>query len=173
MDFHIDISRGAVDRDEDVAFAPLQGGQMFQVDMDEADRRLLKDAGFGFVRLWSSADAVALQAAVNCAARQGRPDTALHHLNNVVQGQLQRCPKLANKRLLRACQADRQLLRSMRAVLNRGSAAPAADGGLADAELGRKLGHRLLAALDVSACPRRRRRIGMQAQLHDPRRSLM
>jgi hypothetical protein len=35
MDFDVDVAGGAVDRDEGIAFAPFQGRQMLQVDMNE------------------------------------------------------------------------------------------------------------------------------------------
>lgn len=70
MDLHIGISRGTVDRDIDIALAPLQGGHMIEVDMDEADGRLLKDARFKSFSFRSLADAVALQTAMDGATRQ-------------------------------------------------------------------------------------------------------
>jgi hypothetical protein len=68
MDLDIDIAGGAVDRDEDIAFAPLQGRQMFQIDVDEADSGLLKDADAGPVRLVVAADPMAMEAAMDGAA---------------------------------------------------------------------------------------------------------
>ena len=40
MDLQIDVARGAVDGHEGVAPAPLQGGQMLEIDVNEADGRL-------------------------------------------------------------------------------------------------------------------------------------
>jgi hypothetical protein len=44
MDFQIDIARAAVDGDESVAFALLQRRQVFEIDVDEADRGVLETA---------------------------------------------------------------------------------------------------------------------------------
>ena len=44
MDFQIDVPGGAVDGDESVRFAPLERRQVFQVDVDEADRGVLEAA---------------------------------------------------------------------------------------------------------------------------------
>src|SRR4029077_18674020 len=61
----------------------------------------------------------------------------------------------------------------VRAVEDAGTRAPATNGGLADAELGCELRGRLRAGLNVGALLRRGRRVGVQVQLHDPRRSLI
>src|SRR6267378_2872341 len=63
MDFDIDVAGGAVDRDEGIALAPLQGRQMLQIEVNEADRGLFKDADAGLVRLVALADPMALEAA--------------------------------------------------------------------------------------------------------------
>ena len=68
MDFDIDVAGGAVDRDEDIAFVPLQGSQMLQIDMNEADRRLFKDADTGLGRFVGLADRMALEATVDGTA---------------------------------------------------------------------------------------------------------
>ena len=68
MDFDIDVAGGAVDRDEGIAFAPLQGRQMLQIEVNEADRGLLKDADAGLVRFSALADPVALETAMDGAA---------------------------------------------------------------------------------------------------------
>ena len=102
------------------------------------------------VRLGKLADAMALQAAVDGAAGQLGIDATAHHLDDIVQRQLQRCSQLANQPSLRrptgwSC----SVVRPVRTVANRGAAAPAADRGLADAQFSRQLRNRLLAALDV------------------------
>jgi len=68
MDFDIDVASGAVDGDEGIAFAPFQSRQMLQIDVNEADSRLFKDADTGLVRLLSLANRVALEAAMDGAA---------------------------------------------------------------------------------------------------------
>jgi hypothetical protein len=47
MDLDIDVAGGAIDRDKGVALVTLQGRQVLQVDVDEADTGGLEDAGFG------------------------------------------------------------------------------------------------------------------------------
>jgi hypothetical protein len=68
MDFDVNVAGGAVDRDEDIAFASLQGRQMLQIDMDEADGRLLKDADTGLGGLVALADRMALEATMDGTA---------------------------------------------------------------------------------------------------------
>jgi hypothetical protein len=51
MDLQIDVARGAVDGDEGIAFTPLQRRQMLEIDMNEPDGCLLKDADGRPVRL--------------------------------------------------------------------------------------------------------------------------
>jgi hypothetical protein len=172
MDFDINVAGGAVDRDEDIAFAPLQGRQMLQIEVNEADSRLLKDTDTGPVRLLALADPMTLEAAVDGAAGQLRVDATSHHLDDIVQRQLQRCSQLADQRLFHGRQARRQPVRPVRAVVNRGSAVPATDRGLADAEFCRQLRYRLLATLDVGSDFGGSCGIGVQVQFHDARRSL-
>ena len=163
MDFDIDVAGGAVDRDEGIAFAPLQRRQVLQIEVNEADRGVLKDADARLVRLVAPADPMALQTAMDSAAGQPVVDATPHHLDDVVQRQLQRCPQLADQRLFHGRQARRQLVRPMRPVADRCPAAPAPDRGLADAKFRRQFGHRLLAALDVGSGLRGSGRIGVQS----------
>ena len=172
MDLDIDVAGGAIDGDKGIAGAALQGRQMLQVDMDKADAGGLEDAGLGLVRLGTPADAVALQTAVNGAAGQLGIDAAPHHLDDVVQRQLQRRPQFADRPLFHRRQAGRQVDRPVRAILDRRAAAPAADRGLADPQFGRQLRDRLLAALDVGTRLRRGRGVSVQVQFHDARRSM-
>jgi hypothetical protein len=171
-DFDIDVAGGAVDGDEGIAFAPLQGRQMLQVEVNEADSGLFKDADFGPVRLVELADTVALKAAMDGAARQLLVDAPPHHFDDVVQRQLQCCSQFANQRLFHGRQVRRQPVRPVRAVADRGPAAPATDRGLADAKFTRQLRHRFLAALDVGPDFRGSRGVGVQVQFHVARRSL-
>ena len=99
MDFDIDVAGGAVDRDEGIAFAPLQGRQMLQVEVNEADSGLFEDADTGPVRSLPLADIMALEAAMDGAAGQLPVDATPHHLDDVVQRQLQRCSQFADQRL--------------------------------------------------------------------------
>ncbi len=88
VDFDVDIAGDAVDRDEDIAFASLQGRQMLQIHVDEADGRLLKNADARPVGLLALADRMAMQAAMDGAAGHLRVDAAPHHLDDIVQRQL-------------------------------------------------------------------------------------
>ena len=163
MDFDIDVTGGAVDRDEGIAFTPLQGRKVLQINMNEADRRLFKDADAGLVRFLALADPMALETAMDGTAGQRVVDAAPHHLDDIVQRQLQRCPQFADQRLFHGRQACRQPLRSVRAVAHRGPAAPATDRSLADAEFAGQLSHRFLAALDIGSGLWGCGRIGVQS----------
>jgi hypothetical protein len=90
VDFDIDVAGGAVDRDEGIAFTPLQGRQMLQIEVNEADSRLFKDAEAGLVRLLAMADSVALEATMDSAAGQRVVDATSHHFDDIVERQLQR-----------------------------------------------------------------------------------
>ncbi|WP_456749248.1 hypothetical protein [Bradyrhizobium sp. USDA 4341] len=172
MDLDKDVAGGAVDGDESIAGAALQSRQILHVDMDKADAGGLEDTGLGLVRLGKPADAIALQAAVNGAAGQLGIDASLHHLDEVVQRQLQRRPQLANRSLFDGRQAGSEVVRPVRTVSNRGAAAPAVDRGLADPQFSRQLGNRLLAALDVGTRLWCRGGVRVQVQFHDTRCSL-
>jgi hypothetical protein len=173
MDLDIDVAGGAVDGDKGITGAALQGRQVLQVHMNEADAGRLEGAGLRLVRFGKPADAVALQAAVNGAAGQLGIDAPLHHLDDIVQRQLQRRPQLADRPLFDGRQAGDEVVRPVRAVLDRRPVAPAIDRGFADPEFSRQFGHRLLAALDVGARLRCRRGVRVQVQFHDTRCSLI
>src|SRR5262245_36571488 len=83
----------------------------------------------------------------------------------------QACSQLTDKLLFQLGETDRQCLWRVRAVGNAGTTAPAPDCGLADAQLGRQFCDRPFAALNVTADLRCGRGVGVQAQLHDARRS--
>ncbi|MGY2810739.1 hypothetical protein ACVIHF_007469 [Bradyrhizobium sp. USDA 4506] len=172
MDLDKDVAGGSVDGDKGIAGAALQCRQILHVDMDEADTGILEDAGFGLVRLGKPADAIALQAAVNSTTGQLGVDASPHHLNDVVQRQLERRPQFTNGPFFNRGEAGREVLRPVRAVFDRRAAAPAINRGLAAPQFGRQLSDRLPAALDVGTCLRRRRGVRVQAQFHDTRRSL-
>ena len=161
MDLDIDVASGAIDRHEGIGLAPLQSRQVLEVDVDEANSRLLEGAALGLVRFGFPADAVTLQATVDGTARQRRPDTALHHLDDVIQGKLQRRPQLANQRLFLRGEISCQFLWPMRTILDCRPAAPASDRCLAHTKLGHQRQHGLLAALDIGACLRGGGRIGV------------
>ena len=149
MDLQIDVAGGPVDGDEGVAFASLQRRQMLEIDVDEADSRLLEDADRRLVGLGSFAQAMALETAVDGTAGDFGVDAAPHHLGDIVERQLQAGPQLADQRFFERRELGRQPFRRVRAVGDGGAAAPAVDRGLAHPQLARKLRDRPLAALDV------------------------
>ena len=97
MDLQIDVARGAIDGDEGVAFPPLQRGQMLEIDVDKSHRGLLEDADSGLVRFSSLAEAMALETAMDGAARELAVHTAAHHFDDVVEWQLQLYSQLADQ----------------------------------------------------------------------------
>jgi hypothetical protein len=87
MDFQIDVAGGAIDGDEGIASASLQRRQVLEIEVDEADGRLLEDADCGLVRSESPTETMALETTMNGAARQLGIDAAAHHFGNVVERQ--------------------------------------------------------------------------------------
>src|SRR5262245_32827786 len=173
MDLEIDVAGGAVDGDEGIALAPLQGRKVLQIDMNKADGRLVEGADRRLIGLGALAETVPDQAAMDGAARELSIDAAVHHFSDVVERQPELGPQLANQRLLQRRQTDHQFLGRMRAVGDRVAAAPAADRGFADPQLSGQRFHRFPAALNVGPDLRCRGGVGVQAQLHDARRSLI
>lgn len=163
VDFDVDVPGGTIDSDESIAFAPLQGRQMLQIDVNEADGCLFEDADARPVRLFALADCMSLEAAMDGTARELVVDAASHHLDDIVQRQLQRCSQFADQGLLHIRETRHQPLWPVRAVRNRCPAAPTANGGLTDPQFLGQLGYRLLAALDVAPDLRGRGRIGVQS----------
>ena len=84
MDFDIDVAGGAVDRDEDITFAPLQGRQVLKIDVDETDSRLWKDADAGPIGFLALADGMAMEAAMNGTSGKLLVDATSHHLDEIV-----------------------------------------------------------------------------------------
>src|SRR5262245_28140698 len=105
------------------------------------------------------------------ALRESLALTQRRRLGDVVEWKLQACSQLTDKRLFQRGETDRQCLWRVRAVGNAGTTAPAPDCGLADAQLSRQFCDRPFAALNVTADLRCGRGVGVQAQLHDARRS--
>ena len=95
------------------------------------------------------------------AARELGIEAAPHDLDDIVERQCQPRAQLADERLFYRREADRQVLGRVRAVVDRGTATPAAYGRFADPELGRKFGDGLAAVLYAKADFRCRRGIGV------------
>ena len=168
----VDEAGGSIDGDEGVALGSLQGRQMLQIDMDEADAGGLEDTDLGLVGLRHLVEPVAHEAAMDGAARDRSPDTAAHHLGDVVEHQQRLAAQLADQPLLHQGQPGRAALRGVRAVHDRRAAAPPADGRLAHPQFRSQISNRQPALLDVGPDLRRRRCIGVQRQFHDPMRSM-
>ena len=98
--------------------------------MNEADGRLLEDAHRRLVSLGSPAEIVANQTAVDGATGKFWIKTAAHHLDDIVEGQLQPSTQFTDESFFDRRQADCQGLRRVGAVLNSAAVAPSADSGL-------------------------------------------
>src|SRR3954471_13277525 len=173
MDLQIYITGGPVDGDECLTLASFQRTQMLEINMDEADGRLLEDADRRLVGFGPLVETMADQAAMDGATRQIGIDTTFHYLGDVVERQLQLSSQFANESLFEGRETDRQSLRDMRTISDCRAVSPPADRRLAHPQLGRQLRDRLLAALDISPDLRCGRGVGVQVQLHDARRSLI
>ena len=168
QDFEINKACGAINGDIGIGPAPVECGQIFDVDMDKAERlfgcegqRLLR---FAARRLRY---AVALEAAMHRRARDVRPEAAAHDFRNIVDGQRQSGSQLNGDFLLDRVEARLNMLGPMRAVGGRGPRLPAAHGLLMHAELIGKLGCRSPARLNIGPRPRGRRCIGVQFGQHE------
>lgn len=146
---------------------------MFEIDVNEANGRLFEYADRRLVRFGAPIESMPDQATMDRASGELSIHAAAHDLNNIVEWQLQASPQLADQRLLHARQTGGQCLRRMRAVGDGRAIAPTADCGLAYTQFVGKLRNRLPTALNISSGLRRGRRVGVKAQLHDARRSLM
>ena len=56
MDLDIDVAGSSIDRDKGIALAALQGRQMLEIDVDEANTGGLEDANFWLVMFGACAD---------------------------------------------------------------------------------------------------------------------
>jgi len=171
MDLDIDEACNAVDGDEGVAFFAFERRQVFEVNVDEADWRGLEGSDRHFRLRRSLGDAVTCKAAMDGAARQPLVDTAAHHLSDIVEGELQALSQFADQLLLHRSETDRQAFWGVRVVVDSGPTFPPPYRRLTYAELVGKHGYREGACLNVGALLRRRRRVSVQSQLHDARRS--
>ncbi len=172
MDLKVDVTGGAIDGDVGIAFTPLQRRQMLEINMDEPDSGLLEDADSRLVRFRTLAEAVALETAMGSAAREPVVDAAPHHLDDIIERQLQLGSQLADQRLLRRREAGLQPVGDMRMVVRGGAATPTTDRGFADTEFSCQLRNRPLAALNVSSDLRGGGGVSVEIQFHDARRSL-
>ena len=172
VDLQIDVTRGAIDSDEGVAFAALQRWQVLEIDVNKSNGSLLEDADSRLVRFGTLAQAMALEAAMGGAAREFVIHAASHHFDDVVERQLQLRSQFTDQRLFHRREVGLQRPGRVRTIAHRSAATPAADRGLADPEFGRQLRNRPPAALDVGPDLRGRGGVGVQIQFHDARRSL-
>jgi hypothetical protein len=173
MDLQIDVAGRPIDGDKGVALASFQGRQVLEIDMNEADRRLLEDADRRLAGRGPLAQPIPLETAVSGTAGDRTVDAAPHNFGNIIERQLQSRSQLADQCFFQRQELGRQPLRRVRSVGHCRSTAPTIDRRLAHPQLVRKLRDRLLAALNVSADFRGCRGISVQVQLHDARRSLI
>ena len=169
MDLQIDVAGRAIDRHEGIALALLQGGQVLEIDVNEADGRRLEAADRGLFGPRALIEAVPNQAAMDGVARQRAVDAPAHHLGDVVERQAQLGAQLADQLLLKPRQADGQALGRVGAIVHALAPAPATDRRFADPELGGEGGDRLAAGLNGGADLGRGGGVGVQLQVHDRR----
>ena len=120
-DDEIDKACGAIDGDKGIGPAPVECGQIFDVDVNRADWLF----GCEGQRLFPLAarrlrHAVALQAAMHRRARDIRPDAAAHDVRDIVDGQCQCSSKLSGDFFLKRVKARLNMLGPKRAVGDRG-----------------------------------------------------
>jgi len=172
MDFEIDETCGSIDGDEGVTLSSLQGWQVFEIDMDEADGGLLEGADRRFFGLRPLVQPETSKTAMDCAPGETGVDAPPHHLGDVVERQVQFRPQFANQRLVERREASRQRPWRVRAVGNGRTPPPTPDRGLTHAELASQSCYRRSAALNVGPYLWCGRSVGVQGYVHDTRRSL-
>ena len=150
MNLEVDVAGRPIDGDEGVALAPLQSRQMLEIDMNEANGRLLEDTDRRLFWLGPLVKAVTHQATMNGAAGEFGIEAAAHHLDDIVEGQLQSRSQLTDEGFLNRRQAGDQDLGRVREVVHSRAPAPAPDRGLAHSQFVRQRGNRRLAALNIS-----------------------
>ena len=165
VDFEIDKTGGAIDGDKGVAGLAAERCEIFEIDMDEPGRRIGVEllARIGLPG-WARRQAMALQAAVDGAARQLGVDAAPQHFGDVIEREHQAAPQLNHQAVFFSRQAGGQAVGPMRAVKHLAAAAPAGDGVVADPELTHQFAWPGQALLDIGAD--RRRGGGQLMQTH-------
>ncbi len=137
--------------------------------MDEAGGGIgVKGGGRSFLRREAGGDAVALQTAVNGAARQFGVDAAPHRLDDVVERQSEAAPQLDHQGFFPIGQGGAQPMRAGRSIDEVLTALPARHGAAVDAEFARQCGIAGLAFLDIGTSARSGRGIGVQLKIHQP-----
>jgi hypothetical protein len=171
-DFEIDEAGGAVDGDVGVAAPAIERRQVFDVDMDEAGGvwRFEGEDG-GFLGAAAAGQAVALEAAMDGAAREFGVDAAAHGLDDIVEGKGQRAAQFEDEGFFPIARGGGEPMRHMRAVDDLAAPFPARDGALADPQLARQAAVGGGALLDIGPRARCRGGVGMQLHVHDARRS--
>ena len=166
QDLEIDKAGSAVDGDIGVTAAAVERRHVFDIDVDEAGRGVgVKGGGRGFLRREAGGDAVALQTAVNGAARQFGVDAAPHRLDDVVERQSEAAPQLDHQGFFPISQGGAQPMRAGRSIDEVLTALPARHGAAVDAEFARQRGIAGLAFLDIGTSARRGRGIGVQLKM--------
>ena len=172
--FDVDEAGCSIDGDVGVRTLAMQRRQILHVEMDKAGWRLDIERGDRLAaRLRSCRHAMALQATMDLAARQLGVHASAQYFDNVIERQPDRGTQLDGEPFLNGCHRRGDSVWAMRTIIDAAAIAPARDCALADAELDGQFTDRGGAVLDVRPGFRRRGGVGVQSQLHDPRRSLM
>ena len=167
-DFDIDEPRRPLDGDEDIRRLAPEPGEMLEIDMHETKAGVGEAARLVGRRLLRPArQPMPFQAAIDGAARQRVIHTAAHDLNNIIKAEAHIAAKPADQRFFRKRRALAEAMTFMRAVMNILASAPAPHRGLRNAEFRRSFSRGMLACLNILTRPRRRRRIGVKANLHE------
>ncbi len=171
-DLGMDEAGGTFDGNEDISLCFVQARQMFEIDVNEAERLGVETARLCLGRPFRPADAVALEAAMNGTAGQLGVHAALHDFGKIVEGQAETASEFEDEVFLDWREADGEPFWRVRAVLDGGSIFPAPDGCLADAEFERKRGDGGGTLLDIGPGLGRGGGVGVQSHLHEAKRSL-
>lgn len=151
VDFEEDIAGGPVDGDEGEASLFFQCGQMFEIDVDEADRSGLEGAGGRLLGSGPLVEAVAAQTAVDGAARYSGVQAPAHDFGDVVERQAKVAAQFAHQRFFQRAQADGEVPGCVGTVADIAAPPPAPDRLLTDAQFGGEFGNRGCALLDIGA----------------------
>ena len=170
-DLDIDETRRPLDGDEDVGLGFAQGRQMLKVHMHEAEGVPVEATRLFGGRPLRPAKAMALEAAVDRAAGKLFIHAAAHNLGKIIEWQSELAPQFQDEFFLERGEADGKPFGRMRPIGDGCAAFPAPDGRLAYSKLTRKVRNGGGTLLDVGPRLGRGRRIGVQSDLHEARRS--
>jgi hypothetical protein len=168
MDFEIDEAGGAIDGDEGVGRLAVDAREMLEVDVDEPGGSIGGEAlsRIGAL-LRARRDAMALEAAVDAAARQLGVEAAPEHFDDIVERQSEASAQLDRQALLLGGQRCGDAVRAMGTVVDVAAAAPAGDGVVAHSQFADEFAGAGAALLNVGPGGRRGRGQFVQTGQHD------